>query len=489
MLTRLEVDGFKNLLGFAVDFGPFTCIAGPNAVGKSNVFDAIDFLSALADRSLLEAASLVRTTHSRAGDPRDLFWTDGVRRAAVMRFAAEMIVSPHVEDAFGRRSEPSTTYMRYEVHLGYEAPTGLATRGRLVLLHEKLEHIRRDEASKRLGFKHSAKKFRQAVLRGRPTGKHPFIYTERNVDGQLVINQSQDKHGGRPSPSPAKSAQATLASGVATTEHPTILAAQKEMQSWRRLALEPAAMREPDAFSAPNTLGVDGSRLAATLYSLANRQEGEDAAPEEVYAALANRMSDLVPVRGIRVERDDKRELLTLELEGLEGGFLPARALSDGTLRFLALAVLGIDPRERGVICMEEPENGIHPARIEAMVELVCSLAVNPMEELSPVNPFRQIVINTHSPGLIRFVHSRDPDALLFAKLAGYKDSETSTARVLRLLPVVGSRRAAMAEGGSLELYEVLDYLQPDPRTYGTLPGAQLNLAASEGQGWGEMKE
>ncbi|EDM78202.1 hypothetical protein PPSIR1_00675 [Plesiocystis pacifica SIR-1] len=46
-----------------------------------------------------------------------------------------------------------------------------------------------------------------------------------------------------------------------------------------------------------------------------------------------------------------------------------------------------------------------------------------------------------------------------------------------------------MAEGGSLELYEVLDYLQPDPRTYGTLPGAQLNLAASEGQGWGEMKE
>ena len=38
MLTKLEVDGFKNLVGLHVDFGAFTCIAGPNAVGKSNVF-------------------------------------------------------------------------------------------------------------------------------------------------------------------------------------------------------------------------------------------------------------------------------------------------------------------------------------------------------------------------------------------------------------------------------------------------------------------
>lgn len=40
MLTRLEVDGFKNLVGVEVDFGPLTCIAGPNSVGKSNLFDA-----------------------------------------------------------------------------------------------------------------------------------------------------------------------------------------------------------------------------------------------------------------------------------------------------------------------------------------------------------------------------------------------------------------------------------------------------------------
>ncbi|MCA9699765.1 MAG: AAA family ATPase, partial [Myxococcales bacterium] len=177
MLTRLEVDGFKNLLGLKADFGPFTCIAGPNAVGKSNVFDAIEFLSALADHALLEGPNLVRTTTKRVGDPRELFWTDGSTRATVMRFAVEMIVPDRVEDDFGRVAEPSTTYMRYELELGYEEPSGLDTQGRLVLRHEKLEHLTREDARDRLRFDHSAKRFRGEILKGHPTGKHPFIYT------------------------------------------------------------------------------------------------------------------------------------------------------------------------------------------------------------------------------------------------------------------------------------------------------------------------
>jgi AAA15 family ATPase/GTPase len=41
MLTRLKVSGFKNLVDVDVRFGAFTCIAGTNGVGKSNLFDAI----------------------------------------------------------------------------------------------------------------------------------------------------------------------------------------------------------------------------------------------------------------------------------------------------------------------------------------------------------------------------------------------------------------------------------------------------------------
>jgi hypothetical protein len=59
MLTRFKVNGFKNPANVDVAFGPFTCAAGLNGVGTSTLFDAIVFLSALADRSLTEAAKSV----------------------------------------------------------------------------------------------------------------------------------------------------------------------------------------------------------------------------------------------------------------------------------------------------------------------------------------------------------------------------------------------------------------------------------------------
>jgi AAA15 family ATPase/GTPase len=69
MLTRLHVQGFKNLLDVDVRFGPFTCIAGKNAAGKSNLFDAIRFLSLLTQHSIQEAVKLLRETQGREPDP------------------------------------------------------------------------------------------------------------------------------------------------------------------------------------------------------------------------------------------------------------------------------------------------------------------------------------------------------------------------------------------------------------------------------------
>jgi hypothetical protein len=77
MLTRLKVSGFKNLVDVDVRFGPFTCIAGANATGKSNLFDAIQFLSHLASDTLLNAALSVRSEGGRTTDVRNLFLRAG----------------------------------------------------------------------------------------------------------------------------------------------------------------------------------------------------------------------------------------------------------------------------------------------------------------------------------------------------------------------------------------------------------------------------
>src|SRR5712692_4937673 len=103
MLTRLKVSGFKNLVDVDVRFGPFTCIAGANGVGKSNLFDAIGFLSALADLPLIEAAKSVR--EGRTADVRSLFHRVGDRPDDKMSFTAEMIVPQKGADDLGQEAE------------------------------------------------------------------------------------------------------------------------------------------------------------------------------------------------------------------------------------------------------------------------------------------------------------------------------------------------------------------------------------------------
>jgi hypothetical protein len=91
-------------------------------------------------------------------------------------------------------------------------------------------------------------------------------------------------------------------------------------------------------------------------------------------------------------------------MTGDDGTELPARALSDGTLRFLALSVLELDPETPGVICLEEPENGIHPDRIPAMLRLLGDIATDPNEPADETNPLRQVIVNTHSPSVVMAV-------------------------------------------------------------------------------------
>ncbi|MDT3396493.1 AAA family ATPase [Streptomyces sp. B1866] len=467
MLTRLEVDGFKNLLGLSVDLGSFTCIAGVNGTGKSNLFDAVQFLSLLADQSMMEAAQQVRGVHGeRLGDPRDLFWNGYASGSHVMRFAAEMIVPAEVEDDFGRQAKPTTTFLRYELELGYEPPRGVERIGRLALRHESLRHIKQGDAHAHLRFPHSVKNFRSRVVLGRRAGK-AFISTAPSPEGEPIVSIHQDGSRGQLEPTAASRARATVVSTVTSSGNPTILAARREMQAWRRLALEPSALRSSDSYTAPRELMPDGLHLPATLFRIAHDTLGADIS-EQVYARVAGRLGDLsgVSVRSVEVLQDDVRQLFTVQLHEADGMVLPARSLSEGTLRFLALCVLLEDHQVRGLLCMEEPENGIHPANLSAMVDLVRDLTVDVSSEPGEDNPFRQVLVNTHSPGVVQLVPKDD---LLFADSAVVRAADGSLARSLRLRPLAGSWRARHGSGDYLTMADILPYL--------TAPvGAQLSL-------------
>lgn len=464
MLTRLKVNGFKNLVDVDVYFGPFTCVAGANGVGKSNLFDAIRFLSALADKPLVEAALSVRDEGGRTADIRSLFHRVGDRHDAEMSFEAEMIVPRTATDDLGQEATASITFLRYSLTLAYRFAEDLPAGGALELIKEELAHINLRDAVAKLPFPHSLL-WRKSAVHGRRSGTE-FISTEVD-DSVRQVKLHQDGNAGRPQLRLAENLPRTVLSVATAAESRTALVARREMQSWRLLQLEPSALRKPDQFNANPRLGMDGSHLAATLYRLARRASRDrndrdltsDQAEKALYSEVANRLAELITdVRSIRIDRDERRELMTLYLRDRGGTEHPARALSDGTLRFLALAVLEMESDAPGLLCLEEPENGIHPERIPAMLRLLRDIATDPRKPLGANNPLRQVIVNTHSPAVVLQIPD---DSLLVAEL--YESAEGGQRfPCVRFSPLEDTWRSGIPGAGRpIAKGSILAYLNP----------------------------
>ncbi len=79
----------------------------------------------------------------------------------------------------------------------------------------------------------------------------------------------------------------------------------------------------------------------------------------------------------------------------------------------MALCVLTFDERHTGLLCLEEPENGIHPFKIKDMASLLKELST---DFSSDDVPLRQVIINTHSPVMVREVSrwQQDPNVSIW---------------------------------------------------------------------------
>lgn len=443
---RLEVTNFKNLVGIDVRFGAFTCIAGANGVGKSNLFDAIRFLSLLTDWPILDAVMSMRDEGNRSSDLRTLFHKAGDQYADTMKFAAEMIIPLEGVDDLGQAARAAITFVRYELHIRYREADAYNPAGSLEIIHEELRPLGIADARKNLAFPHSPT-FRKSAVTGLRRNGTPFISTALE-EGQCTIQIHQDGgSSGRPQRRLATKLPRTVLSVTNATEHPTALLAKREMQSWQMLQMEPTALRAPDelSLSASSHITANGAHLPATLYRLANlehiQQENanleqlfDDNPHASIFSRIARRLNELIEeVREIFVERDDKRQLLILKVKMKDGTELPARSLSDGTLRFLALAVLEQDSQTQGLLCLEEPENGIHPARIAAMLRLLNDIACDTRQAVGLGNPLRQVIINTHAPAVVQEVLD---DSLVLADTVAVREPETPNhpARSYRML-------------------------------------------------------
>lgn len=374
MLSQLTVKGFKSLADVEVDFPGLTVFFGPNASGKSNLLDAIQALSRIGtSRTLAEAL-----TEPIRGYPIEAF-------AFPQGGLSELLSSERAEFTLGADIWIRRQRYRYSITVEIQP-----TSGGLTVRDENFKII--------------------STTRGRRPA--PMIET---VGGKVRIRQ-QGK-AARPREEPGAANYAMLSDPrLAGPYYGAIEGCRTELSGWRTYYLDPrVAMRSAKPPADVRDIGVHGEDIAPFLYRL--RAEN----PPKHFEAVKRTLRSLIPsVDDLTVDLDKRRGTLDIQVRQ-DGKDFSSRIISEGTLRVLALCAIAVNPWSGGLVSFEEPENGVHPRRIELIAQLLASLVLERGSR-------RQVVVTTHSPlfcdAVLRHARTNRFGVALFNVTRGAKGTE-----------------------------------------------------------------
>lgn len=343
MLHSLRVKGFKSLSDVGVQLPRFTVLFGPNATGKSNVLDALQALSRIGTlRTVSDAlADPIR------GYPVEAFrfppeGLPGLLGAVSARFSlsADLHISSH--------------RYRYSVEVSIQPRTG-----GLTVSDEYLTEL--TALGEPRGNPSMAIVDNRIRIRRKSKPAHP-----RYEDVGLNHSQLSDPRLSGP-------------------EYRAFERVRQDLARWRVYYLDPrSAMRSAKLPAEVQDIGVLGEDIGPFLYRLQHEQP-------KAFSSVKRTLRAVIPsVVDLTVDLDKRRG--TLDITVQQGGVpFSSRIISEGTLRVLALCCVAANPWGGSLIAFEEPENGVHPRRLELVVKLLMSLAHD---------KGRQVIVTSHSPAL-----------------------------------------------------------------------------------------
>ena len=324
MITSLRLVDFKNFVDETLRLGPFTMIVGTNASGKSNIRDAFRFLHGIG-----RGYTLPEIVGGKWG-------AGGQREWQPIRGAAHEVA---------RLDSESSTFSFYLELRGDDQPVSyeIAIEFDPRSLRYEVEY----EAVRRLLPLEEQKAPRDNCWQ--------TIYETKSVDDWLWVDWVDD---GYEQLTPGKPALTQLE----RQRESAVQLVSQALVGMRFLDLSPELMRYPAYPGTP--LGDRGENLPAVLE--------QTCADPELRSTLVSWLQELTPmdVSDLEFPRDPSGyvHLMLCERNGRK---ISADSASDGTLRFLAMlaVLLGKDPP--GLCFFEEIDNGIHPARLSLLMELI----------------------------------------------------------------------------------------------------------------------
>jgi predicted ATPase len=352
MLHELTLRG---LLSFGPDTPPLrlerlNVLIGPNGSGKSNVIEAIGLLRA-------SAAKLTTPLRGASGGVAEWIWKGSPDGTAV--------VDAVVDNPAGSQA------IRHRIAFAAAGP-------RFELTDEVIENEQPHPG-------HA-----DAFFYYRYQGGHPVILVQDAQEKQLqrqdvltdesILSQRKD-----PDQYPVLAHLAGLYGNVRL---------YREWQFGRT-----AILRAPQPADAPHDrLEEDFSNLGIYLSNLGGMPKAK--------RALLEHLRELYPgLDGLDVRVKGN----TVEVFFTEGDYtIPAGRLSDGTLRYLCLLAILCDPEPPELVCIEEPELGLHPDMLPKIADLLIAASER-----------TQLIITTHSDILVDAMTDQPESVVVVEKDAG----------------------------------------------------------------------
>jgi predicted ATPase len=359
---------------------------GPNASGKSNFLDALQLLSRIATSNNLNDA--FRPPYR--GTPLESFSFEangiqGLLAKEFVSFSIEIDVEVS-QRAIDEVSKPTTTDTAYGEVL------------------ENLQNLRQTTWRYRITIEAQPKSGMLSIVdeslselnsEGEPTTQRIWMERDR-IDLQW-------EGGGAHFDSKINSSILSLPYRIPFSRlraYWPLLAMHQELSGWFIYYPEPRElMRVPSPVREVRLIGLRGEEVDAFLNTLRNLDEPQFRAIEKALHVI------LPSFTGIDVKVNTLGEV---ELHLMQGQTpVSVGALSEGTLRILGLLALASMKEAPYLIGIEEPENGIHPHRLDLIALLLQERTLNDT----------QVIATTHSPVLVDLIPKKSLYA--FDKVSG----------------------------------------------------------------------
>lgn len=350
MIKNIRIRNYRSIKDLALELSQINVVIGANGCGKSNLYKAINLISQASFGQL--ALHLCRE-----GGLQNILWS-GTRNNALAH-AHRLILECELKDYQYQLQLGFPDKLPYPTQFGLDAVVKeesiwLAGRGRrpsAQLLERKNQFVKLSNIN-----------------------HQKVTLTDYVYENESIFSQLAEPH-----------------------LYPEVSQIREWFRSWRfyhdfNIAAD-SVLRSPQPGYRSPVLASDGANLAAAFQTII--EIGNDALLQDVLSAT-------FPDSSFYCCNDKGRFQLYMTLSGLRRP-LEMYEMSDGTLRFLCLAVSLLSPRLPAFIVLNEPENSLHHQLLPALARLIAEAGRH-----------SQIWLTSHSPEL----------AILLAESCDFKKFE-----------------------------------------------------------------